>query len=89
MGLSYPLYPVEFFKPESGLNDPNAEVTVPFMCQTDSVDWEVELAVVIGRECKDVNEEDAPDYVLGYTVANDVSFDILSALFFDLLLAEA
>lgn len=50
------------------------------MCQTESVDWEVELAVVIGKKCKDVNEEDALDYVLGWTVANDVS-PVLSSPF--------
>jgi 2-keto-4-pentenoate hydratase/2-oxohepta-3-ene-1,7-dioic acid hydratase in catechol pathway len=37
------------------------------------VDWECELAVVIGKIAKDVSEEDAFDYVFGYTVANDVS----------------
>lgn len=39
----------------------------------DSLDYEVELAVVIGKATKDVSEEDAFDYVLGYTVLNDVS----------------
>jgi hypothetical protein len=43
------------------------------VCQNEEVDWEVELCVVIGKDCKDVAEEDALDYVLGYTVANDVS----------------
>jgi 5-carboxymethyl-2-hydroxymuconate isomerase len=40
---------------------------------TQRVDWEVELAVVIGRELRDVPVADALDYVAGYTVANDVS----------------
>jgi 2-keto-4-pentenoate hydratase/2-oxohepta-3-ene-1,7-dioic acid hydratase in catechol pathway len=40
---------------------------------SDQVDYECELAVVIGRECKNVPVEDALDYVLGYTCANDVS----------------
>jgi 2-keto-4-pentenoate hydratase/2-oxohepta-3-ene-1,7-dioic acid hydratase in catechol pathway len=40
---------------------------------TDSVDWEAELAVVIGKQAKDVAEENAMDYVYGYTVGNDVS----------------
>ena len=38
------------------------------------VDWEVELAVVIGKKCKYVGRKDALNYVAGYTVANDVSF---------------
>ncbi|SLK08165.1 fumarylacetoacetate hydrolase family protein [Novosphingobium mathurense] len=40
---------------------------------TEKLDWEVELAVVIGRKAKSVSEAEAPDYVFGYTVANDVS----------------
>jgi 2-keto-4-pentenoate hydratase/2-oxohepta-3-ene-1,7-dioic acid hydratase in catechol pathway len=41
--------------------------------RSDEVDYECELAVVIGRPCKNVRREDALDYVLGYTCANDVS----------------
>lgn len=37
-------------------------------------DWEVELAIVIGKAAKDVSEAEALDYVLGYTGTNDVSF---------------
>ena len=37
------------------------------------MDWEVELAVIIGRRCKDVAEKDAYRYIAGYTVANDLS----------------
>ena len=37
------------------------------------VDYEAELAVVIGRECKDVSVEHALDFVAGYTIANDVT----------------
>lgn len=39
----------------------------------ESLDWEVELAMVIGKECRNVKAADAMDYVCGYTVANDVS----------------
>jgi 2-keto-4-pentenoate hydratase/2-oxohepta-3-ene-1,7-dioic acid hydratase in catechol pathway len=46
---------------------------VPTICQNEEVDWEVELCVVIGSDCKDVGESDAMDHVLGYCVANDVS----------------
>src|SRR5690242_12553207 len=41
-------------------------------CAVMQVDYEVELAVVIGKPCKDVSEEKALDYVLGFTCANDV-----------------
>lgn len=41
--------------------------------QTDELDFEVELVIVIGKECKGVSQKDAMKYVLGYTVAHDVS----------------
>ena len=46
--------------------------------QSKKVDWEAELAVVIGREAKNVSEQDALDYVMGYTVGNDLSARDLS-----------
>ncbi len=39
----------------------------------DSLDYEVELGVVIGKDCKNVSEKDAPDYIFGYTIVNDIS----------------
>jgi 2-keto-4-pentenoate hydratase/2-oxohepta-3-ene-1,7-dioic acid hydratase in catechol pathway len=41
--------------------------------ETDTGDYESELAVVLGKTCKNVSEEDALDYVLGYTACNDIS----------------
>lgn len=38
-----------------------------------SADYESELAVIISKDCKDVTEEEAQDYILGYTASNDVS----------------
>ena len=55
---------------------PNAPITIPGAAQPVSKhipDYEVELTVVIGKAAKDVPEENALDYVLGYTAANDVS----------------
>lgn len=46
-------------------------VTIP--AYTKQMDWELEVAVVIGRICKDVKEADAMDYVAGYTIINDLS----------------
>ena len=40
---------------------------------TDSLDYECELAVVIGKDCRDVGKEEVQDYILGYTIINDVS----------------
>jgi hypothetical protein len=41
--------------------------------QDNSGDYESELAVIIGKDCKNVSEAEAPDYILGYTASNDVS----------------
>ncbi|AJP48564.1 hypothetical protein PG1C_09130 [Rugosibacter aromaticivorans] len=48
-----------------------AQVSIP--AYTKKMDWELEVAVVIGRECKEVTETDAMDYVAGYTIINDLS----------------
>ncbi|MGE6737357.1 fumarylacetoacetate hydrolase family protein, partial [Streptomyces sp. NPDC059900] len=55
-----------------GLTGPAAPVRVP-RGTTGQLDWEAELAVVIGRTARDVSVADAASYVFGYTVANDVS----------------
>jgi len=47
------------------------QVTIP--AYSKQFDWELEVAVVIGRQCKDVTEADAMDYVAGYTIINDLS----------------
>ena len=78
-GLAVPDVPVlAFVKPPSAAQHPNLPIMIPACCdpETPEVDWEVELAIVIGgggRPCKSVTEEAAMDFVLGYTVANDVS----------------
>lgn len=72
-GAKIPSYPVLFMKPNTALNHPGDPIRLP-ACQVDSeVDYECELAVVIGRTCRDVAEAEALGYVLGYTAANDVS----------------
>lgn len=55
----------------SSVVGPNATVKLPAHSRT--VDWEIELAVVIGKPAKDVSVERALDYVAGYTIANDLS----------------
>ena len=67
-----PTWPVFFTKPPSTVIGP--DVPIPWHARVSTaIDWEVELAVIIGRECRDVTEADALDAVFGYTVANDVT----------------
>ncbi|MFP4068912.1 MAG: fumarylacetoacetate hydrolase family protein [Opitutales bacterium] len=73
MNAPLPEYPVVFMKPPSALQGPDQPIVLPRHLHSDQVDYECELAVVIGRRCKNVSPEDALDYVLGYTCANDVS----------------
>lgn len=71
-GSDLPDKPLIFAKFPSSIIAPGEPITWRKSI-TDKVDWEAELAVVIGRRAKDVSEEDAYNYVYGYTVANDVS----------------
>lgn len=66
-----PQKPLLFCKAPSALNGPYDPVLLPRSCGR--IDWEVELAVVIGRECKRISRRDALDHVAGVTVMNDVS----------------
>lgn len=61
-----------FNKPQSALNAHGAPIRLPRQLGT-QVDWEAELGVVIGRRASSVAQEEALDYVAGYTVINDVS----------------
>jgi 2-keto-4-pentenoate hydratase/2-oxohepta-3-ene-1,7-dioic acid hydratase in catechol pathway len=73
MQAELPDYPVVFMKSPTSVLDPNRPILLPRHLHSDQVDYECELAVVIGKRCKNVSAEDALDYVLGYTCANDVS----------------
>jgi 2-keto-4-pentenoate hydratase/2-oxohepta-3-ene-1,7-dioic acid hydratase in catechol pathway len=70
-GASVPTEPIIFMKATSAICGPNDPVIIPR--GSEKTDWEVELAVVIGKRAKYVREEDAFDHVAGYCVANDVS----------------
>lgn len=70
-GFELPPVPVFFAKFQNGLVGADANVILPR--SDDKVDYEGELAVVIGRRAKHVSREDALDYVAGYAVFNDVS----------------
>ncbi|KAM0747822.1 hypothetical protein T439DRAFT_328493 [Meredithblackwellia eburnea MCA 4105] len=73
--IALPSVPVLFMKPSTALNDPYpSKVIMPkFTKEHNSSDWESELGVIIGKDAKNVSEEDALEYVLGYTATNDVS----------------
>jgi 2-keto-4-pentenoate hydratase/2-oxohepta-3-ene-1,7-dioic acid hydratase in catechol pathway len=70
-GSSIPINPMLFIKASNTLNNPFDPIPVPR--RSSQIDYEAELAVVIGKAAKDVSRENALDYVLGYTCANDVS----------------
>ncbi|KAL0860916.1 hypothetical protein ABMA27_009449 [Loxostege sticticalis] len=70
--LTPPELPMIFSKFSSSVIGPNDAVKLRTEI-TQNVDWEVELAVVIGKECSMIDAKDAYSYVLGYTVAQDIS----------------
>ncbi|MDR0483304.1 MAG: fumarylacetoacetate hydrolase family protein [Cellulomonadaceae bacterium] len=71
MGHQMPQTPVLFLKPNTSVVGPDDPIVLPDWTQ--EVSYEVELAVVMGKLCKDATEESARSYVLGYTVGNDVT----------------
>jgi len=72
-GAKYPEFPVLFTKGINTLLNPGGPIEIPTHLRSDEVDYECELAVVIGKACKNVLRGDALKYVLGYTCCNDVS----------------
>jgi len=70
-GMDIPSEPVLFFKATSAIVGPNDDLIIPK--GSEKTDWEVELAVVIGKKASYVSEENALDYVAGYVLHNDYS----------------
>ena len=70
-GLKIPTEPIVFMKASSCISGPNDDIEMPK--NSSKLDWEVELAIVIGRDAKNISEKEAPDYILGYCIVNDVS----------------
>lgn len=70
-GAPIPKEPIVFFKATTAWSGPNDDVVIPR--KSNKSDWEVELAIVIGKRAKYVSEENALDYVAGYAVHNDCS----------------
>jgi len=63
--------PFCFMKAETSITATGTDVVMP--ADTEKLDWEVELGVIIGKTCRNVSVEDAYDYIAGYTVFNDVT----------------
>jgi len=72
-GKGVPERPMLFLKSTSSVQNPGDPIEIPVKLASHETDYECELAVVIGRRCKNVSRAHALDYVLGYTCANDVS----------------
>ena len=69
--MELPEEPILFLKPSTAVIGPEQNIRYPAMSKR--VDYEGELGVVIGRECRSVSVEQASDYILGYTCFNDVT----------------
>jgi 2-keto-4-pentenoate hydratase/2-oxohepta-3-ene-1,7-dioic acid hydratase in catechol pathway len=79
--MALPKVPILFTKPRTALADPfPAVINIPKCAQDGTSDYEAELCVVIGKSGRDISEDDALDYVLGYTASNDVSARALQFL---------
>jgi 2,4-diketo-3-deoxy-L-fuconate hydrolase len=66
-----PTEPIVFFKSTTALTGPNDNIVIPR--QSEKTDWEVELAVVIGKKATYVDEHAAPEHIAGYCLHNDLS----------------
>jgi len=71
-GIPIPAEPLIFIKATTSLCGPGDAIVLPAQ-GPDKVDYEAELAIVIGKRARDITENEVPDFILGYTVANDVS----------------
>lgn len=70
-GAKIPTEPIFFMKATSCISGPNDNIIIPK--NSKKLDWEVEIAFVIGREAKYIKESEAPNYILGYCLVNDVT----------------
>ena len=70
-GLKTPTEPIVFMKASSSISGPNDDIEMPK--NSTKLDWEVELAIVIGKEAKNISEEEASNHIFGFCIVNDVS----------------
>lgn len=74
LNMDIPEFPVLFMKNPASIIGSHEPIVIPTSCMDPfQVDYEIELAVIIGKTAKNVSRENAFDYILGYTIANDVS----------------
>ncbi len=71
LGMELPDEPLIFLKPPSSIIGPGDTIKLPAM--SSQVDYEAELAVIIGKRCKNISTNEAERYILGYTCLNDVT----------------
>ncbi|KAH8700877.1 putative fumarylacetoacetate hydrolase [Talaromyces proteolyticus] len=72
--LALPKAPILFSKPRTALTGPfPATINIPKCAQDETSDYEAELCLVIGKTGRNIPEDEALDYILGYTASNDVS----------------
>ncbi|KAF5235598.1 hypothetical protein FAUST_6966 [Fusarium austroamericanum] len=72
-GRKTPPFPSIFFKPSTTVHDHDMNVVIPRVAQDEQADYEGELVVVIGKDAKNVPENEALEYVAAYTAGNDIS----------------
>ena len=70
-GAQIPSEPIVFMKATSSINGPNDDIKISKGSK--KLDWEVELGVIIGKETKDITDQNAPNHIFGYCLVNDVS----------------
>jgi len=70
-GAKIPSEPIVFMKATSSISGPNDDIVKAK--NSNKLDWEVELAFVVGRETKNISEQEAPNHILGYCIVNDIS----------------
>ena len=70
-GAKIPTEPIFFMKATSCISGPNDNILIPK--NSKKLDWEVEIAFVIGKEAKYIKESEAPNYIFGYCLVNDVT----------------
>ena len=71
IGAEIPTEPIVFMKASSCISGPNDDIVIPKSSKKS--DWEVEIAFVIGKEVKNISENDAENFIYGYCIVNDVS----------------
>ena len=70
-GAKVPTEPIIFMKATSSISGPNDNIEISK--DSKKLDWEVELGIIIGKEAKNISEQESQDHILGYCLVNDIS----------------